>query len=91
MPDGGRLTISTRQVDEWVELRFADTGPGVPPELGQRIFEPFVSYGKREGAGLGLAIARRIVQEHKGEIDVESPASGGATMVVRLPLNRSPA
>jgi len=86
MPEGGQLTISTRQDDGWVELRFADTGPGVPPELGERIFEPFVSYGKREGAGLGLAIARRIVREHGGEITVKSPAGGGATFVVRLPL-----
>lgn len=86
MPEGGRLTITTRQVDGWVELRFMDTGPGVPPELGEGIFEPFVSHGKREGAGLGLAIARRIVQEHGGEIDVESPAGNGATFRVRLPL-----
>lgn len=86
MPEGGRLTIATRQADGWVELRFTDTGPGVPPELMGRIFEPFFSYGKREGAGLGLAIACRIVQEHGGEIDVESPAGGGATFRVCLPL-----
>jgi signal transduction histidine kinase len=86
MPEGGRLTVATRPVGQWVELRFADTGPGVPPELADSIFEPFVSYGKQEGAGLGLAIARRIVEEHGGEIGVESPAGGGATFVVRLPL-----
>jgi hypothetical protein len=86
MPEGGRLTIATRRTDGWVELRFTDTGPGVPPELVERIFEPFVSYGKRKGAGLGLAIARRIVHEHEGEIDVESPAEGGATFRVRLLL-----
>jgi signal transduction histidine kinase len=86
MPEGGRLTIGTHRADGWVELQFTDTGPGVPPELGERIFEPFVSHGKREGAGLGLAIARRIVQEHGGKIDVESPARGGASFIVRLPL-----
>jgi signal transduction histidine kinase len=90
MPEGGRLTISARQMNGWIELRFVDTGPGVPPELVERIFEPFVSYGKREGAGLGLAIARRIVQEHGGEIDVESPAPGGATFTVRLPMGERP-
>jgi signal transduction histidine kinase len=86
MPEGGQLTIGTRRVNGWVELWFADTGPGVPPELCEHIFEPFVSHGKREGAGLGLAIARRIVQEHGGRIGIESPAGGGATFVVRLPL-----
>jgi GAF domain-containing protein len=88
MPDGGWLTVSTRQAAQWLELRFADTGPGVPPDLVGRIFEPFFSHGKREGAGLGLSIARRIVEEHGGQIGVESPASGGATFVVRLPLDR---
>jgi GAF domain-containing protein len=86
MPEGGRLTVSTRRVGPWVELRFTDTGPGVPQELSARIFEPFFSHGKREGAGLGLAIAHRIVSEHGGEIGVESPAGGGATFTVRLPL-----
>ena len=63
----------------------------MPSELVERIFEPFISYGKRKGAGLGLAIARRIVQEHGGEIDVESPAEGGATFRVRLPLREQKA
>jgi signal transduction histidine kinase len=86
MPEGGRLTVATRRAGEWVEMRFTDTGPGVPEGIVGRIFEPFFSYGKREGAGLGLAVARRIVREHGGEIEVESPAGGGATFVVRLPL-----
>jgi GAF domain-containing protein len=90
MPEGGCLTVATRRVEGWVEMRFTDTGPGVPPELVERIFEPFFSYGKREGAGLGLSIARRIVREHGGEIEVESPAGGGATFVVRLPLGAGP-
>jgi signal transduction histidine kinase len=67
-------------------MRFTDTGPGVPTELGDRIFEPFFSYGKREGAGLGLAIARRIVEEHSGELGLESHEGQGATFVISLPL-----
>jgi signal transduction histidine kinase len=86
MPEGGRLRVATRQVGRWVELRFSDTGPGVPSDLRERIFEPFVSYGKRQGAGLGLAIARRIVREHRGEIGLDSLNEAGATFVVRLPL-----
>jgi two-component system NtrC family sensor kinase len=86
MSQGGRLRVATRQVGEKVELRFSDTGPGVPPDLRERIFEPFVSYGKRQGAGLGLAIARRIVREHGGEIGLDTLDDEGATFVVRLPL-----
>jgi GAF domain-containing protein len=88
MPDGGRLRVATQRVGQWVELRFSDTGPGVPPDLHERIFEPFVSYGKRQGAGLGLAIARRIVREHGGEIGLDELSKEGATFVVRIPLER---
>ena len=86
MPDGGQLTVTTAQVGDCVELRFIDSGPGVDPDLQERIFEPFVSHGKEAGAGLGLSIARRIVQEHGGDIGLESPGEGGATFAVRLPL-----
>ncbi len=85
MPEGGRLTVSTRQEGPWVELRFSDTGHGVPPDLAERIFEPFFSHGKREGAGLGLSISRRIVREHGGDLTLESPGAVGATFIVRLP------
>ena len=86
MPHGGRFTVATRRVGERVELRFDDTGPGVPEGVQERIFEPFYTYGKGEGAGLGLSIARRIVEEHGGEIGFEGGESGGATFVVSLPL-----
>jgi GAF domain-containing protein len=87
MPQGGQLIIATGRAGKSVEMRFTDTGPGVPAEVQKRIFEPFVSFGKEEGAGLGLAIAERIVQEHGGEIKVESPEEGGARFIVRLPLD----
>ncbi len=87
MAQGGQMTVATERAGQCVELRFTDTGPGVPEALRERIFQPFVSYGKEEGAGLGLAIAERIVQEHGGEIEVETAEAGGATFVVRLPLS----
>jgi two-component system NtrC family sensor kinase len=86
MPRGGTFTVATRQVGEWIELVFADTGPGVPKELQDRIFEPFFTKDKREGAGLGLAIARRIVEEHGGELRLEGHCDQGAVFVVSLPL-----
>ena len=86
MPDGGRLTVTTSRENGWVNLRFSDTGPGVPPDLTDRIFEPFVSHGKKKGAGLGLSIARRIVEEHGGKIWVENSVKGGAVFAIQLPL-----
>jgi signal transduction histidine kinase len=86
MPEGGQLDITTNMENGLVEIRFSDTGPGVPPELMDRIFEPFVSHGKKKGAGLGLSIARRIVEEHGGRIWVENSSAGGATFVIQLPL-----
>ncbi len=65
----------------------SDTISGVPPELAEQIFEPFISYGKWGGAGLGLSIARRIVEEHGGKIWVESRTSGGAVFVIKLPAS----
>ncbi len=86
MPRGGLFSVVTRKVGEQVELRFTDTGPGVPDELSDQIFEPFFTYGKREGAGLGLSIARRIVEEHGGKLWMESSKRRGATFVVSLPF-----
>jgi signal transduction histidine kinase len=86
MPHGGTFAVTTRQGGAQVELCFSDTGPGVPEELKARIFEPFFTYGKREGAGLGLSIARRIVEEHGGRMWMTSDEDQGATFVVSLPL-----
>ncbi|MGD1994419.1 MAG: GAF domain-containing sensor histidine kinase, partial [Anaerolineae bacterium] len=86
MPRGGTFTVTTGQVGERIELAFTDTGPGVPQQLKERIFEPFFTRGKREGAGLGLAIARRIAEEHGGELRLEPGEGQGATFVVSLPV-----
>jgi signal transduction histidine kinase len=86
MSGGGTFTVATRQNGEQVELRFSDTGPGVPEELRDRVFEPFFTYGKREGAGLGLSIARRIVEEHGGRLWIEGGEEGASTFVLSLPL-----
>ncbi len=85
MPHGGKFMVSTRKAGDFVEIRLADNGPGVPREIGERIFEPFFSYGKRQGAGLGLAIARRIVEEHGGKLLLESQEGQGACFIIRLP------
>jgi len=87
----GRVTIVTRSVEEsgfpFVELRVSDNGPGFPPELLDRLFEPYVTT-KPKGTGLGLAIVKKIVEEHGGMIVAEN-GNGGACMVIRLPLETS--
>jgi signal transduction histidine kinase len=69
-----------------VEIGIRDTGPGMEEETKSRIFEPFFST-KEEGIGLGLPIAQRIVEEHRGEIRVESGPGEGTTFYITLPLS----
>src|SRR5262249_5958171 len=87
MPDGGQIRIGTRVQDDSVCLEFADTGPGILPSIREKLFEPFVSAGKKNGLGLGLALSRQTVLDHGGEIWVEQ-GSGGAKFVIRLPLRK---
>jgi two-component system NtrC family sensor kinase len=87
MDEGGVLTISLVQSGPTVELRFTDTGCGMPPEVLDKIFEPFFTANRTgKGTGLGLSISHRIVCQHGGEIEATSPGPGrGSTFVVRLP------
>jgi nitrogen fixation/metabolism regulation signal transduction histidine kinase len=88
MPDGGDITIRvvTRADGRpGVALEVEDTGPGIPPELAGRLFEPHVTT-KAGGSGLGLAIVDRIVTAHDGRIEVGPGASGGARFRVHLPV-----
>lgn len=90
-PSGGtvRLCIGTESADakshNEMEVRIEDDGPGLPPELGERIFEPFIS-SKESGMGLGLSICRRIVEAHGGLLSCGNLPAGGAVFTVRLPL-----
>ena len=61
MPDGGKIFISTKRTDKKVEIRFKDNGLGIPDAFKEKIFEPFMSYGKKEGTGLGLAITKKLL------------------------------
>jgi two-component system sensor histidine kinase HydH len=85
MPTGGTLTIAVGAKRSGpIEIEVADTGPGVPKAILPRLFEPFVS-SKETGLGLGLAISRRIVEDHGGTIGAANRAGGGAVFVVTLP------
>jgi signal transduction histidine kinase/ActR/RegA family two-component response regulator len=84
---GGRLRIQTSTSEQGrIRVEFSDTGPGIPSEVLQKIFDPFFTtkpVGK--GTGLGLSICYGIIQEHQGDIWVESNPEGGSTFIVELP------
>jgi nitrogen fixation/metabolism regulation signal transduction histidine kinase len=82
------IEVSTRELDEngraWVELSIADNGPGLPEGFDERWFEPYTT-SKVRGTGLGLAVAKKIAEEHGGSIRAENRPFGGAVFIVRLP------
>lgn len=84
MPNGGRLTVSARPVDNNIELRVADSGEGLTSEECERLFTPYYTT-KQHGTGLGLAIVQSVVADHHGTIAVECTPGGGATFVITLP------
>ncbi|MEW6260116.1 MAG: ATP-binding protein [Thermodesulfobacteriota bacterium] len=93
MKRGGHITIEEEetfdmQTGRSVVLRVADTGPGIPEDIRENVFQPFFTT-KEEGTGLGLSIAARIVQEHGGELSVESAKGQGAVFVMRFPVKRA--
>jgi signal transduction histidine kinase len=82
----GQLCVDVTAADGGVLVRLTDTGPGIPPEIQERIFEPFFSTkAEGEGTGLGLSICRLIVEEQGGSLRVESRAGGPTSFVVWLP------
>ncbi len=83
MPNGGKLSISGRRNEDGVEIDVADTGVGIAPEFLGRVMEPLYST-KAKGLGLGLAIARSIVDKNKGSLHVTSEQGRGSTFTVRL-------
>jgi signal transduction histidine kinase len=85
MPKGGILRLGLRQEGERIIFRISDTGCGIPPEMLEKIFEPFVSFGKSKGTGLGMAIAKSVVESHGGHISVQSKVGIGTTVEVALP------
>jgi two-component system NtrC family sensor kinase len=86
MGKGGRLAIASRPRDGVVEITFADTGPGIPPDRLGHVFDPFFTT-KEKGTGLGLSVVYGIVERHGGTITVESAVGTGTTFTFRLPVD----
>ncbi len=90
MPQGGRVEITTKNVTslegaEFLQLRFRDTGAGIPPGDREKVFTPFYST-KATGFGLGLAITKKIVEDHGGRVFVAADEAPGTVMVIELPV-----
>jgi signal transduction histidine kinase len=85
MPSGGTLGIGLDADDSWLIITISDTGPGISPDMQRRIFEPFFTT-KARGTGLGLAVARRVIEEHGGTIEVSSELGQGTKFTIQVPL-----
>lgn len=82
---GGHVEVEAYEVNGSMTICVADNGPGVAESIRERLFHPFVSYGKENGTGLGLAVVQKIVQDHGGEIFVERTAQGRTIFRIVLP------
>ena len=81
----GRITVTIGADDLAATIAVADDGPGIPADVRPKIFEPFFTT-KHRGTGLGLPTARRVIERHRGTIDVECPPSGGTVVTITLPM-----
>jgi len=91
-PTAGRVSITTSRRDGHVEVRISDTGPGIPPDQYPHLFGKYQRLGhvgETEGTGLGLFIAKSMVEAHGGEVRAEGAPKGGATFIVSLPIGSS--
>ena len=92
-PEGGRIALRCEVSDTELRFSITDTGPGIPQEMLEQIFERFWQVGAndRRGLGLGLYISRCVVEAHGGAIHARTETGGGATVTLTLPRRLSPA
>ncbi len=86
MPTGGNLFISSWVSGSNVKIEIKDEGKGIPESIRKEIFEPFFSYGKKNATGIGLAVAKKIIEEHSGSIDFSSRTGEGSVFTISLPF-----
>ena len=89
MTGGGTVRIQAKPEASAVVIVVQDTGPGIRPEVRGRLFQPFVTFGKKNGLGLGLALSRQTLLDHGGDMWVNGTAPG-AVFHMRLPRERRP-
>ena len=86
MPTGGRIILRFQERDGEMVTQVEDTGSGLAPEIMPRLFEPFASYGKAKGSGLGLSICKKVVEDHQGRIRTCVEPGRGAIFEFTLSL-----
>jgi signal transduction histidine kinase len=89
--ESGRINVGLTEIPGGVQVRLTDNGRGIPESIRQNLFEPFVSFGKENGTGLGLTVVQKIIQDHGGDIVVESTSDVGTVFRLTLPLSSSSA
>ena len=89
VPATGSVEVDIRDANDHVEIRVSDNGAGIPETIRGRLFQPFVSYGKENGTGLGLTIVQKIVQDHGGDISVETSEAKRTVFKIVLPIQGS--
>lgn len=87
MKDGGLLTISSQSDDSEIIIKIKDTGPGVPDEIREKVFDAFFTT-KSTGSGLGLAICSQLIRNHSGRLEIESEQEQGACVTISLPISQ---
>jgi signal transduction histidine kinase len=85
-PDSGQIVITTTGNRAYLQIGVWDNGPGIPPTIQDSVFQPFVSYGKAESCGLGLAIAKKIVEDHGGVIHLDGRSETGTLFKITIPF-----
>jgi two-component system sensor histidine kinase HydH len=86
MPNGGKFFISSWREDKQVKVSAVDSGIGIPSEIAEKIFNPFFTT-KKKGTGLGLAVCRKIIEDHEGEICIQSEERKGTKVTIILPID----
>ena len=85
-PGSGKVEVKLREVNDRIEIRIVDNGPGIPEPVRERLFQPFVSHAKQNGIGLGLTIVQRICRDHGGDACLESAEYGKTIFRLTLPV-----
>ncbi len=88
MPDGGTIEIASEQLGQRIVVTVSDNGPGIPKEVMSKLFVPFFTT-RKAGSGLGMAVTRRIVENHGGSVSVDSEMGKGTTVSISIPIVRS--